>query len=217
MQWITALAAAVAGVPAGLAASVLISRIASTDADSAARSRTRHFAPTLLAVAGFAAMGVRFGPSPALPAYCYLVALSVVLAFVDAKHRRLPDVLTITSYPAGIALLGAAAAFLPNGLGFLLHAMLGGAAAVAFYLFLAAISPSGLGWGDVKLSGVAGLYLGWLGARAFVAGLAGGFVLAAVAGIVLIAAGKATRKSQIPFGPFMLAGALTAILASPYA
>jgi leader peptidase (prepilin peptidase) / N-methyltransferase len=73
--------------------------------------------------------------------------VSVALGFIDAKHRRLPDVLTLTSYPAGIAMLGAAAAFLPNGLGFFLHAMLGGAVAGAFYLLLAATCPSALGWG----------------------------------------------------------------------
>jgi leader peptidase (prepilin peptidase)/N-methyltransferase len=64
----------------------------------------------------------------------------------------------------------------------------------------------------VKLSGVAGLYLGWFGARAFVTGLAGGFVLAAVAGLALIAAGRATRKTQLPFGPFILGGAVAAML-----
>ena len=67
--------------------------------------------------------------------------------------------------------------------------------------------------GDVKLSGVLGLYLGWLGAAA-AAGLLGAFVLAALAGLGLIAAGRATRKSQIPFGPFMLASAIAVIAAS---
>jgi leader peptidase (prepilin peptidase) / N-methyltransferase len=63
----------------------------------------------------------------------------------------------------------------------------------------------------VKLSGLLGLYLGWVGTAALVIGLAAGYVLAGLTGIGLIAAGKATRKSQIPFGPFMLAGALAVI------
>ena len=58
-----------------------------------------------------------------------------------------------------------------------------------------------------------GLYLGWLGARTFVAGILGGFLLAAVYGVALMIARKASRKTQVPFGPFMLAGALAAILA----
>ena len=69
-------------------------------------------------------------------------------------------------------------------------------------------------WGDVKLSGVLGLYLGWLGAAAVAAGLLGAFVLAALAGLGLIAAGRATRKSRIPFGPFMLVSAIAVIAAS---
>ncbi|MBV9379058.1 MAG: hypothetical protein JOY82_21805 [Streptosporangiaceae bacterium] len=64
----------------------------------------------------------------------------------------------------------------------------------------------------MKLAGVLGLYFGWCGARTFAAGLVGGFVLAAVFGVALIAAGRATRKTQLPFGPFMLAGAVGAIL-----
>ena len=57
-----------------------------------------------------------------------------------------------------------------------------------------------------------GLYLGWCGAQVFVAGVLAGYLLAAVTGIALIATGKATRKTAIPFGPFMLAGTLGAIL-----
>ena len=92
--------------------------------------------------------------------------------------------------------------------------MAGLAAAWLFFALLAGIHPAGLGWGDVKLSGVLGLYLGWLGAAALLAGLLGAFVLAALAGLGLIAAGKATRKSLLPFGPFMLASAIAVIAAS---
>jgi len=161
-------------------------------------------------------MGLRFGASPVLPAFCYLASVAVALGFIDARHRRLPDILTLTAYPAAIAMLGAASFFLPNGPGLLVHALLGAAAAGAFYLLLAVVNPAGIGWGDVKLSGIIGLYLGWLGARVFVAGLSGGFLLAAVAGITLIVAGKATRKSQFPFGPYMLVAAVGAVLVSPF-
>ena len=206
-------AAAAAGVPAGWAAGVLISRVPGGDADRAAWSRPLF--PALVTVGGFAAMGLRFGPSPVLPAYCYLVAVSVALGFIDARHHRLPDILTLTSYPAGIALLGAAAALLPNGLWSLLHAMLGGAIAGGFYLLLAAASPSALGWGDVKASVLVGMYLGWLGAPAFVAGIVAGFALAAIAGLAMIISGRATRKSHLAFGPYMFCASTAVILASP--
>lgn len=173
-----------------------------------------HPAAELVTVVLFALMGLRFGLSPVLPAYCYFAAVAVALAFVDAVHKRLPDLLTLPSYPAALVLLGIAAPFIPNGTGHFVRAIIGLACASAFYLVLALIYPAGIGWGDVKLSGLLGLYLGWISPGALIIGLAAGFVLAALAGIGLIVAGRATRKSQIPFGPFMLAGAFAVIAAS---
>jgi leader peptidase (prepilin peptidase)/N-methyltransferase len=162
----------------------------------------------------FAVMALRFGLSPVLPAFWLLAALAVVLAVIDLQHRRLPDALTLPAYPAAAVLLGAAALAVPGGARHFLGALAGMAAAWLIFVLLALAHPAGLGWGDVKLSGVLGLYLGWLGAAAVAAGLLGSFVLAALAGLVLIATGRATRKSQIPFGPFMLASAVAVIAAS---
>lgn len=173
-----------------------------------------HPAAELATALGFALMGLRFGASAVLPAFCYLTAMAVALAFIDTGHKRLPDMLTLPSYPVAFVLLGAATPAVPDGTGHLVRALIGLACASAFYLVLALIYPAGIGWGDVKLSGLLGLYLGWVGPTELVIGLAAGFVLAAVAGIGLIAARKATRKSQIPFGPFMLAGAFVVIVAS---
>jgi leader peptidase (prepilin peptidase) / N-methyltransferase len=164
--------------------------------------------------AGFAVMAVRFGPSPVLPAFLLLAALAPVLTLTDLRWRRLPDPLTLPAYPAAAALLAAGALASPGGARHLLSALAGLAAAWLCFALLAGIHPAGLGWGDVKLSGVLGLYLGWLGAAAVAAGLLGAFVLAALAGLGLIAAGRATRKTQVPFGPFMLASAIAVIAAS---
>jgi leader peptidase (prepilin peptidase) / N-methyltransferase len=171
-------------------------------------------AAEVITCALFAGLAVRFGPSAALPAFCYLAAVAVALAVIDLKRSRLPDLLTLPSYPVALALLLVAAPFIPNGWSRVAHGLIGLVVLGAFYLLLAVVYPSGIGWGDVKLSGVLGLYLGWCGARVFVAGALAGFLLAAVTGIGLIAARRASRKTQIPFGPFMLAGALGAILAS---
>jgi len=164
--------------------------------------------------ASFALMALRFGPSPVLPAFLLLAALAPVLTVTDLRSRRLPDPLTLPAYPAAAALLAAGALASPGGARHLLSALAGLAAAGLFFALLAGIHPAGLGWGDVKLSGVLGLYLGWLGAAAVAAGLLGAFVLAALAGLGLIATGRATRKTQIPFGPFMLASAIAVIAAS---
>jgi len=164
--------------------------------------------------AGFAVMALRFGLSPVLPAFLLLAALAPVLAVIDLRWRRLPDQLTLPAYPAAALLLAAGALAIPGGARHFLSALAGLAAAWLFFALLALVQPAGLGWGDVKLSGVLGLYLGWLGAAAVAAGLLGAFVLAALAGLGLIAAGRATRKSQIPFGPFMLVSAIAVIAAS---
>jgi len=77
---------------------------------------------------------------------------------------------------------------------------------------LAWIWPRGMGFGDVKLSGVVGMYLGWLSWGALVVGGFAGFLIGGVTGIALILAGRAGRKSTIPYGPYMLAGALVGVL-----
>jgi leader peptidase (prepilin peptidase) / N-methyltransferase len=169
-------------------------------------------------------MAVRFGPSPALPAFCYLAGIGVPLAVIDARCQRLPDALTLPSYPVALALLGFAALLLPDGAGHFLGALAGLALACGLFLLQVLLYPAGLGWGDVKLSGLLGLYLGWLGGSGrvgawldqgpLVAGLFLGYLFAAAAGLALIAARRASRKSRLPFGPYLLAGTLTAIVLS---
>ncbi len=168
----------------------------------------------LLAAAAMTVMMARFGASPVLPAYCYLAAAGAPLAVIDARQRRLPDLLTLPSYPAALVLLGLAALAVPGGGGHFRGALAGMAAALAVFGAQALACPAGIGWGDVKLSGILGLYLGWLGPGALLAGLFLGCLLAAVAGLGLIAVHRATRKSQLPFGPFLLAGTLAAIALS---
>jgi leader peptidase (prepilin peptidase)/N-methyltransferase len=169
-------------------------------------------AAELLTAAVFGVLAVRFGPHPVLAAYCYLGAVGVALALIDVRHRRLPDALTLPSYPVALALLGIAALTSPGGARHYLTALAGLAAAGLVFAAQALIYPAGIGWGDVKLSGLLGAYLGWLGAGSLVAGLFAGYLLAAVAGLALLAARRATRTTLIPFGPFLLTGTLLAIL-----
>ena len=173
-------------------------------------------AATLATAVMVAAVAVRFGLTPVLPAFCYLAAVGVPLAFVDARERRLPDLATLPSYPASLLLLGVAAPFVAGGTGRFVHALIGMAVAVAFFLLLLLVSPAGMGLGDVKLAGPLGAYLGWLGAAAFVTGLMAAWLLAALTAIGLLLAGRATRKSQFPFGPFLIAGTLGVVLASGF-
>jgi len=153
----------------------------------------------------------RFGWSWELPAYLYFASVGLALAVIDLDTKRLPNPLTLPSYVViGVLLLVPAVA--DGQWSAYLTAWLAGLALFAFYFLLAVIYPSGMGFGDVKLAGVLGLVLGWLGWSVLLVGGFLGFLLGAVVGGALMAVRKAGRKSKIPFGPFMLAGALLAIL-----
>jgi leader peptidase (prepilin peptidase)/N-methyltransferase len=159
----------------------------------------------------FAVLAARIGLEPELPAFLYLGAIGVALAMIDLDVKRLPNAIVLPSYVVGLALL-AVAALVDTELPDLLRAVLGMAALFAVYFALAMVYPAGMGFGDVKLAGVLGLYLGWLGWAEVVTGGFLGFLFGGLVGGVLMAVRRAGRKSQIPFGPFMLAGAFTAIL-----
>jgi leader peptidase (prepilin peptidase)/N-methyltransferase len=156
------------------------------------------------------AMLWRLGWNPELPAYLYFASVGLALAVIDLDTKRLPNVLTLPSYVVvGLLLL------IPAGMdgewSFYLRAWLSAAALYGFYFVLALVYPAGMGFGDVKLAGVLGLVLGWLSWGHLVVGGFLGFLLGAVVGGALMIFGRAGRKSKIPFGPFMLAGALIAI------
>jgi leader peptidase (prepilin peptidase) / N-methyltransferase len=74
------------------------------------------------------------------------------------------------------------------------------------------ISPRGMGFGDVRLAGVIGVYLGWLGYRVVFLGFFLAFLLASVVGIGLMVARVRGRKDAVPFAPFMALGGMAAVL-----
>jgi leader peptidase (prepilin peptidase)/N-methyltransferase len=160
------------------------------------------------------ALTARVHPGLVLAATCWLALCSVPLAFIDAAVRRLPDLLTGPAF-AGTALLLLAAAAAGGHWHALARAVLGGIALAGFYLVLALISPSGMGMGDVKAAAGLGTVLAWRSWTSLVAGGFAGFLFAAAYGIALLMSGHATRKQQIPFGPFMIMGAFLIILAGP--
>lgn len=146
-----------------------------------------------------------------LVAYLYLAAISVALALIDLDVRKLPNVIVLPSYIVGIVLF-TAAAFLSGDFGSLARAGIAMAALGILYFLMVLVYPGGMGMGDVKLAGVLGLYLGWAGWGALFVGAFAAFILGGIFGIVLMATGRATRKTGIPFGPWMLVGASVGIL-----
>jgi leader peptidase (prepilin peptidase)/N-methyltransferase len=158
----------------------------------------------------FAAMAARFGPHAVLAAYLYLAAIGVALSLIDLDVKRLPNVIVLPSYLVAGVLLGVAAAT-SHDAGRPLRALVGMAAYYGLFLLLRLIYPKGMGFGDVKLAGVLGLYLGWLGYDVLFVGYLAGAILGGVVGIGLILGKRAGRKTTVPYGPFMVAGALVAI------
>lgn len=142
-----------------------------------------------------------------LPAYLVFAAVGIALALIDLDVRRLPDAIVLPSYPvlAGLLLVGG------DG-DALLRALVGAAVLGAFFFVVWLLVPGGMGFGDVKLAGLVGAMTAYLTWGTFLVGAFLGFLLGAVAGVLLMAAGRAGRKSALPFGPFMILGAWAAIL-----
>lgn len=178
------------------------------------RSVRRERAIMLVSAGVFGVLGWRFGPVPVLPALLYLGAVGTLLLFIDLAVKRLPDPFTLPSYGVGAALLALAVPFADDGGRRLVHALIGMAALWGLYAIQHFLLPDAMGRGDVKLAGVLGLYLGWFGQPTWVAGTLLGFVLGGLAGVFLLVTRRAGLKTDFPYGPFMLAGAFLAMVAS---
>jgi leader peptidase (prepilin peptidase)/N-methyltransferase len=145
-----------------------------------------------------------------LAAFLYLAAISVALGLIDIDTHKLPNVIVLPAYIVGLVLL-AAASILSGQYEPLIRAVIGMAALGLAYFAMAFAYPKGMGLGDVKLAGVLGLYLGWMGWGALAVGAFAAFLLGGLFALGLIISRRATRKSGIPFGPWMLAGAFIGI------
>ncbi|SFR60601.1 leader peptidase (prepilin peptidase) / N-methyltransferase [Microbacterium azadirachtae] len=152
-----------------------------------------------------------------LVAFLGFAAVSIVLSLIDLETKRLPNAIVLPSIVVGVALLAIAAALgsagSASGVGWaaFLRAVAGGAILCAFYAIVRLISPRGMGGGDVKLAALVGLFLGWCGWATLVVGAFAAFVLGGLFGVVLILLRRAKRKTAIPFGPWMIAGAWAGI------
>lgn len=145
-------------------------------------------------------------------AFLYLAAISIALGLIDLDTHKLPNAIVLPSYIVGIVLFSAAS-IVSGRADALLGAAIGMAAMFVGYLVMALVYPAGMGLGDVKLAGVLGLYLGWLGWGAVVVGAFAAFVLGGLYAVVLLVLRRVNRKSGIPFGPWMLLGAWVGVFA----
>ncbi len=158
----------------------------------------------------FAALTVRFGLNVQLPAYLYLASVGVALALIDLDVRRLPDSIVLPSYVVSVLLLLPAGARQADGAD-AARALAGMAAMLVLYFALALAYPNGLGFGNVKLAGLVGLYLGWLSWPALFLTAVGGVGIAALSGMTALAARRATRYMAVPLGPCLISAAVLAL------
>jgi len=217
------LAGALAGTGGGLLAPRVIAALPEPADPEDARDKLsyRQLAdvsglPAALAVAGAATCALLawvIGWSAALPLWLYVGVIGVVLAYIDWRTRLLPTRLIAPSY-AIVAVLAVLASTLSDDWGSLLRAAAGWLVAGGLFLVLWLVYPKGMGYGDVRLSGVLGIALGWLGWPELIVGVYSGFVLGALGGGLLSLLRVVDRK-RYPFGPFMLAGAVLGVLVGP--
>ncbi|MEU5158390.1 A24 family peptidase [Streptomyces sp. NPDC020875] len=172
--------------------------------------------PAVVAAGACALLAAATGPRPELAVWLLLVPFATVLAQVDIRVHRLPDRLTLPLAAGAAGLLGAVAP-LPGAAGSWPTALLGGAALGAGYFVLFLLHPGGLGFGDVKLALGLGVVLGWYGWSVLLAGACAGFLFGSVYGLGLMVRGRAGRRDAIPFGPFMIVGAFTGVVAGALA
>ena len=161
-------------------------------------------------------LAARIHPWPLLAAACWLALCMIPLAVIDARVRRLPDVLTFPAWAGTVAIL-VLAAEQEGQWGNLGRALAGGAAALAgFWLVRIVAGRHGPGAGDVKLAASLGTLLAWAGWQELVSGFLAGLLLFAVFGTVLLLAGIVRRDQRLALGPFLISGAFLAfLLAAP--
>jgi leader peptidase (prepilin peptidase) / N-methyltransferase len=167
-----------------------------------------------VALAGLAAIGAAGAAALAtttveLVAYAVLALAGALLVVVDLAAYRLPDIIVGPTAATLILLLGLAG-ILGGDLGRWGRSLLAGVVLLAVYLGLALLRRSGLGMGDVKLAGLLGLFLGWLGWPQVAVGTLATFVLGGLWAAVLLLARRSGRDDSYPFGPWMMLGTVVA-------
>ena len=159
----------------------------------------------------FGVVAWRVGPQPQAWLWCAVAAVLLALALIDWDTTVLPDALTLPLMWAG--LVAAALGWLP---GLTLAQSLGGVAAgylslwSVYWLFKLVTGKEGMGYGDFKLLGALGAWMGW---QAILPIVLMASVLGAAVGLVMKASQSLRDGRFVPFGPFLAGGGLVVMLA----
>jgi leader peptidase (prepilin peptidase)/N-methyltransferase len=157
--------------------------------------------------ASFAGVAIVYPRVYVIAMLCAFCAVMLAVGAIDLEHRIIPNRITYPAFPVFAVAIVVGWALSQD-----LDPVRAGIGALAYggaFLLIAIVAPRGLGMGDVKLTGLIGLVMGSLGLR-YVGVAAGAAILLGGLGGVLALLGGRGRKSAIPFGPFLAAGALVA-------
>ena len=166
---------------------------------------------TAVIAAALGALGGGYaGWSALLPALVALALTGAPLVVIDFEHHRLPDRLVVPMALAATVLLALAGLVRNDGTD-LLRAVEGAAAVFAVLFAVWFVAPRSFGYGDVKLGGILGGYLGWAGWLYVYFGIFAGFVLGTVLALALLATRRANLKTALAFGPMLILGSLIAL------
>ena len=162
----------------------------------------------------FAAVAWRAPSVWAIPAFAVLAAALVAVAAIDLEHMRIPTPIIYATAALGAPLLVLASAG-THRWSALVSAAIGAAAAFGAFFALFYAVPRGIGFGDVRLAGLCGGFLGWIGYREVLVGVLLSFILAGIPAVVLLVLHRVQRRTQFPFGPFLAAGTMLTVLWGP--
>jgi leader peptidase (prepilin peptidase)/N-methyltransferase len=162
----------------------------------------------------FAGTAARFGYQWDLPAFLVLFAGLLALSCIDVERMLLPKKIVYPLTGLVAALLVLAAAMMHNWRAFVVG-LICAAAWFALFFTLNLVDSRYLGFGDVRLSLVLGLALGWLGVGYVLLGFFAANLIGAIVGIALIATKRMDRSKRIPYGVFLSLGCALAVFAGP--
>ena len=213
-----AVVCALLGVPGGMLANLLIDRapdkqpLRPVPALRSLAGSVRHVLVIVVTAALFAGTAFRFDRDWVVPAYLVFFVCLVSVSVIDSQLQIIPNRIVYPTIFASIPLL-ALAALLGGEWERFGHAMMGATLAWLALLVIHLISPSGMGFGDVRLSFVLGLFLGWISLGHVFTGLFLGVLLICAVGIVLAVLRLRSLQDHIAFGPFLAAGSTLAVFA----
>lgn len=213
---------ALLALPVGWFAGVLIDRVpdrASLTPLPGVRLHGKYLFVHVAMVVLFVLAALRFDEEPVgqLVGYLFLFAMLLTVSVIDVELFRLPDLIVLPSIVITLVLIIVVSVATDDPAS-IRYALAGGALYFGFLFFAHLVYPRGMGFGDVKLAVVMGLFVGWLGTTYTASiglvlwAMLIGFVAGSIIGIVLLAVRR--RSKQIPFGPFLALGTVVAVMLS---